>query len=235
MQLPDDTIFRLDRSDLTFTFDMLLSRIGNRLARPSLHDTARQIFSASRDLWQPLALMRWLPASWLPPGQLELAGDGTSYRFHLGHSGQFIQPARLALAAAYTAGPDLESRARQLAAERRYLESYLLEQIGLAILGQIGHLVSRHAETTARALGWGVGPFLSPGSVHGWELAEQPNFCRLLPLANSPISCNAEGTLAPLNSLTCLIGIGPQYPSSTVGSTCMVCSRRDHCLDTRSS
>jgi hypothetical protein len=235
MQLPDDTILHLDRPSLTLTFDMLLSLPGSRLTLPSLRDSARQLFSASRELWQPQALMRWLPVCWPTPGQLELAAGGDGDIFHLGHSSQFITSARLALVAVYSAGPGLENRARQLAAERHYLESYLLEQIGLLVLNQVGLLVCRQAETTAQAIGWGVGPFLSPGSVHGWELMEQASFCRLLPIDRASISCSTEGVLCPLNSIACLIGIGPDYPSTTVGSTCTVCASRDHCPHTPSS
>ncbi len=75
----------------------------------------------------------------------------------------------------------------------------------------------------------GVSPFLSPGSVHGWELEEQSKLCSLLPIERINVIIKNDTVLFPLKSITALIGIGPGYDSNKVGSTCDVCSKKNKC------
>ena len=78
-------------------------------------------------------------------------------------------------------------------------------------------------------MNWGVGPFLSPGSVHGWDLGDQPSLCTLVPLDCIDVQLSESGILKPYKTIACLIGIGPEYKARTVGATCDVCSKNKPC------
>jgi hypothetical protein len=147
----------------------------------------------------------------------------------MGFSGQFLQPAKKVMLGAYTTGSELEKNSALASSEQRYLDAYLYELIGMAVLEKTGEVVNRIVEKRATEMGWKVGPFLSPGSVHGWELSDQTVLCSLLPLSEIDVQCGANGVLHPFNSVSCIIGIGPDYTARTVGATCEVCSNSDRC------
>ena len=133
------------------------------------------------------------------------------------------------MAGGYTIGEGVQAAIFQASQERDYLRAYLLEQAGLTMLGKTGRAVNEVIENLAADRGWGVGPLLSPGSVHGWELTDQPNLCRLLPLAEIAMTCNPSGVLSPFNALTFLIGLGPGYTTTRIASPCQVCNKRQTC------
>lgn len=154
----------------------------------------------------------------------------------LGRAAGFLTQASVVVAGAYTIGGELQNAAARGSARRDYLQAYLLEQAGLALLGKTGESVSQMIEELARERGWGVGPLLSPGSVHGWELIDQANLCHILPLSEIGMNCDEigmncdeNGVLTPFNSLTFLVGLGPGYTSKRIGSPCTVCNNRQNC------
>jgi hypothetical protein len=97
------------------------------------------------------------------------------------------------------------------------------------VLEKVRQQINRIVEEQAQARNWGVGPFLSPGSVHGWELDDQRRLCDLIPLERIGVTRGDSGILKPFKTISCLVGIGPNYPAKTVGATCEVCSRRVQC------
>ncbi len=113
--------------------------------------------------------------------------------------------------------------------EKRVMDAYLYDIIGLAVLEKVRQRINRLVEAEAREMNWGVGPFLSPGSVHGWDLDDQVNLCALLPMEKIGVTRSEKGILEPFKTLSCLIGIGPDYSARTVGETCEVCSKKDRC------
>ncbi len=110
------------------------------------------------------------------------------------------------------------------------LEAYFLDLIGLIVLNKVEQTVKEIAEKQGRNLGWGVSPFLSPGSIHGWELEEQLKLCTLLPLKSINVKIRGDAVLSPFKTIPCLIGLGPGYDSVQVGTTCQVCSKNDDTL-----
>lgn len=181
--------------------------------------------------WNPRAIFRWLPVLGVTEETIQVGTfeEHTATTLTMGFSAKFLQPARLTLLAFYTAGPELQFQAQRATSEKRYLDAYIIEIIALTVLEKVGVSISRLVENTASQHGWKVGPFLSPGSVHGWELSDQVVLRSLLPLHKVDIDCSDNGILSPFNSVSCVIGIGPEYTESTVGSTCQVCSNRSRC------
>jgi hypothetical protein len=96
-------------------------------------------------------------------------------------------------------------------------------------LGRVADAAAAMAEARARQLQWGVGPRISPGALPGWPMADIPVLCGLLPLAEAGLACSDQGVMYPLKSAVGLIGIGPGYGKSTVGSVCHLCRHRERC------
>ncbi len=181
--------------------------------------------------WNPAIVYRWLPASMDEDNQesCTLGSGSGALSFCLGHSSTFIKHARYALLACYTAGDAIEKEAQAASEKQQFLDSYLLDIINLLVLEKTGNIITGIAEQLANDRNWGVSPFLSPGSVHGWELEEQHKIAQLLPLNQIGVAIRSDAVLEPFKSLTCLIGIGDGYSATSVGTTCQVCSKNSTC------
>ena len=226
---PETRIFLPLPIDLSFdAFSTFLLRTagGARLVEP-----ARALFATSAGTCSAAAVFRLMAIDERSSKRVVLHDlvTGKPAKLSMGWSSRFLAEAEYVIAGAYTTGCRIEQEAAEAGATRRYLDSYILEQLGLLLLERTGQAVNREIEAVAARNGWGVGPLLSPGSVHGWELTDQPQLCALLPLAEIGISCGANAVLAPFNSLSVVIGIGPGYPDKTVGRPCTVCANRETC------
>ncbi|MFV0436846.1 MAG: hypothetical protein ACK5PS_05575 [Desulfopila sp.] len=192
---------------------------------------ARPAFAEMTADWSAGGVYRFMKIGRIDAQGVELVPleGGDAVRLALGWSGTFLQQAELVVVGGYTAGREMEHHAAAASREQRYLDSYLIEQVGLAFLAKTGEAINARIEAVAGANSWGVGPLLSPGSVHGWELDDQPNLCALLPLSAIGLTCTASGVLSPFNSLTFIIGVGRDYAEKRVGSPCEVCLNRQKC------
>jgi len=110
-----------------------------------------------------------------------------------------------------------------------FLGAHFIDLLGLLVLEKTEKYVKRLAQDKALLAGWGVSPFLSPGSVHGWDLAEQTKLAGCLPIKNINVGISENAVFSPFKTISCLIGIGPKYEPTEVGSTCQVCSKREDC------
>jgi len=218
---------------ITIDFADLVKKIRTGTPRPDILGTAEAALKQVDGIWTPAIVYRWL---YITPDQGEPHGtvlhgdhDETSVTLNLGHSTRFIKQAEHVLVAAYTAGAEIEREAMKAMDNQEFLLSYILDLIGLLVLEKTGDRVKQLAERKAADLGWRVSPFLSPGSIHGWDLEEQRNLCSLLPLHDIGLAISDDAVLTPFKSLSSMIGIGASYTSLTVGTTCQVCSKKDSC------
>ncbi len=101
--------------------------------------------------------------------------------------------------------------------------------LGLSLLEKLGQYVSEIVEHSARERCWGVTPILSPGSVNGWQLSEQPLLCSLLPLHQIEVELTDMGMLKPSKSLCFLVGTGPGLKESKIGTPCKACRKKNSC------
>jgi hypothetical protein len=107
--------------------------------------------------------------------------------------------------------------------------SYLLDSAGVVALGAAGEALRCIAEDAAEELGWGVSPSLSPGSLVGWPLRGQHDLCGLLPLEQIGVRLTNHAVLEPHKSASGLVGLGPDYESTRVGSVCKYCALQKTC------
>ncbi len=156
-------------------------------------------------------------------------GEGRPVTLTLGPRAELLAPARKAQVAVSTIGPALGEEVKRLNQAGDYYQGYLLDSLGVALLGEVGNAVCRQAERTAAELGFGVGLRLSPGSLVGWDHTDQYDLCSLLPLGEIEVTLNDHGVLVPHKSASGLIGLGPGYRAKRVGSACRYCPRRETC------
>jgi hypothetical protein len=162
------------------------------------------------------------PAS-TPPAAAEIG------RLRVGPKVHLLRSAERVLVSVDTIGPALGKRVDELHATGQVLDAYMLDCVGVVALGAVGEALRKSAEQRAAELGWGVGAALSPGSLVGWSTRGQRDLCALLPLEAIRVHLNDQCVLRPLKSGSMLIGLGPDYKSSRVGSICRYCSAAETC------
>ena len=215
--------------DVTFQdFKQNLKTSDNNL---QILEIAKKTLNKAKDIWSPKAVYQWFEFNNKSEDNFGsiISKSGDLLKFDFGYSSKFLTPARYALISVYTTGQALELESMKASSKRNLLEAYLIDLLGLIVLEKTGQVIKRIAEKQAQKSGWGVSPFMSPGSVHGWELEEQVNLCALLPLEKINVNVREDAIFSPFKTISCLIGLGPGYDMVKVGTTCQVCSKNHDC------
>lgn len=194
--------------------------------RSALREAATQAVDLIEQLAEPAAAYRVFPVRGVE-GACALIGPDV--RLHLGPHADLLAPAHRALVYAVTLGPRVEARVAHLFAEGSALGGYVLDSAAVIALGRVSDRVKRTVEQMAADLGWGVGPRLSPGSLVGWPLREQSRVLSLVEAEQIGVSISRSHILKPHKSATGLVGMGPGYRDSTVGSVCYLCKLWHSC------
>lgn len=203
--------------------------------KPKILKLAQRTLDKVYNIWNPSALYCWCEFHPSPSdiiesdtiGRIRNAANFADIDF--GHSIQFLANASHVLLSVYTAGQELELASKKASQNGDLLEAFFLDLIGLIVLEKTCNHIKQIAREKAVASGWGVSPFLSPGSVHGWELEEQSILISLLPLEKINVKIKDGAVLSPFQTISCLIGLGSGYDAIEVGATCQVCSKRYEC------
>jgi hypothetical protein len=198
--------------------------------RPSLLGHAENAVALGQTLWQPACVYDWFDVRSVEGDRVTIASrDGAETVLHIGPKADLVAPARRVVVGVVTIGPALEQKVRELQAAGDNMMSYLLDSAGVAALGAAGEALRCLAEETAGDLGWGVSPSLSPGSLVGWPLRGQHELCGLLPLEEIGVRLTDHSVLEPHKSASGLVGLGPTYDSTRVGSICKYCALQKTC------
>ncbi|MGM0655624.1 MAG: hypothetical protein ACQETR_09940 [Thermodesulfobacteriota bacterium] len=222
----------LSRFDAEVTFQDLEQKFNISRDNPEIFETAKKTLDKAKEIIFPKAVYQWFEFEKTTGKDksgciIQRSGDHVTFDF--GYSYQFLAHARYVLISVFTTGQEFEKELQHTSSKGDPLEAYFLDLIGLSALEQVGETIKGIAEKQAGSLGWGVSPFLSPGSVKGWELEEQVKLCSLLPLEKIDVTFQNDSVLSPLKTVSCLIGMGPEYSSTNVGTNCRVCSKKDTC------
>ncbi len=218
-------------------FQDLVQKIKSSGNQSEILKTAQEAFERVQNIWKPAIVYCWVKfeqGHTNGMGRIIQKGCGAqkdrdAVEIDFGYSIKFLNKADHALVAVYTAGQVLEEESKKASKMGDLLGAYFIDLIGLIVLDKAGERVKQIAQEKAGQLGWGVSPFLSPGSVHGWDLEEQIKLCSLLPLEKIDVMVREDAVLSPFKTISCLIGLGPGYASDQVGSTCQVCSKNHDC------
>lgn len=202
---------------------------------PTLLQGAKEALARARRLWQPAAVYEWFDVQRIEgecvylSGQSEAGPVGGNAVLHVGPRADLLASARRVLVSVGTIGPALEQHVGELQAAGEALQAYLLDSAGVVALGAVGEALRCIVEEAAVDRGWGVSPSLSPGSLAGWRVQGQRELCALLPLATIGVRLNAHCVLEPHKSASGLVGLGPDYESTHVGSICKYCALQNTC------
>ena len=135
-------------------------------------------------------------------------------------------PAEELIVTAVTIGAGLENATVE-AMTREPGFGLALDGLGTAAVEALASAEADRIAVMAAATGSCTGPPLSPG-MEGWPLQRgQRDIFRLLGEGSHAIRLHESGMMAPVKSLTLVIGLGPAMRSGA--SHCEFCSSRDRC------
>ena len=209
---------------------LLAQYLGRRttFSKPILA-SARRAVEQALPLLAPAAVYDEFAVQGIEGEDLIVANNDGELRLQVGPKIDLLAPAQRIFVAVDTIGPALEQYVDELQAQREPLDAYMLDSVGVVALGAVGEHLREVVERRAAELGWGVSEALAPGSLVGWPMRGQRELTSLLSLDAIGVILNPSHVLQPHKSATMLVGIGPDYPSSTVGSVCRFCSLSDSC------
>ncbi len=211
--------------DVGLDLDEFLDSAGESLRRPAMQEGARHALTAATGLVCPAMVYAWHPVGVREARTAEV-GDVV---LHLGRHADLLGPACSAFVAVVTIGERLESRSRELQAEGKALDAFMLDWAGVYVVGKLIERAHAIVEKDAADRGWGVGAELAPGQLSGWAIAEQILVGRLLDLESIGVRVTDSGMLVPQKSASLVVGVGPDYGSSEVHSPCEFCDIGDTC------
>jgi len=139
-----------------------------RRINPALLRDAEEAIAVGQTLWQPQAIYEWIDVRQVEGERAILcASNGSEAVLNIGPKADLLAPAKRVLVSLITIGPSLEQRVNELQNCGEHMKAYLLDSAGVVALGAAGEALRCLVEDTARELGWGVSPSLSPGSLVG--------------------------------------------------------------------
>jgi hypothetical protein len=104
-------------------------------------------------------------------GHQVVIDDGQAERrLTLGPKVELTAQAKRAVIAVNTIGPALEKRMHDLYASSQDSVAFMLDSVGVMLLGKVSEAVQHRAEQRAVELGWDTGPVLAPRSLVGLGL-----------------------------------------------------------------
>jgi hypothetical protein len=211
--------------DFTLKPEEFLEAQGEALRRPGMQDAARQALAKATGLVSSGIVYDYFAVGVRNERKAQVGG----VLFDLGRHADLLAQAQEAFMAVLTIGPKLEEEARALQASGKALDSFLLGEAGVFVVGKLIEAAHQIAEREAASRGWGVGAELAPGQLAGWAIAEQKLLCGLLDVASIGVHVTESGMLVPQKSASMMIGIGPEYEATEVCSPCQYCDMGDTC------
>ena len=215
------------RRDIPFQIDPeeAVKVIGRGRPLPRLREEVDEALKDLARLWRPAAIWDYFPLLAVEGETVRLRADakGREATLSLGSKADLLAPAELVQVSVATIGPEVDERVRQLGATGEALSAFVLDSLGVLALWLVGQAVRREAEAEAVRRGWGVGRGLSPGSLVGWPLTDQPALCSLLNLAQIGVELTESCLLIPLKSTSTAIGLvrdtrPPRWARSVAGA-----------------
>jgi hypothetical protein len=153
----------------------------------------------------------------------EIAVEGTCF-----HSGKIIRNmlkgAEYYAFFAVTAGAGPEELARSLFLEGLYLEGYIVDLIGSALVDSVANQLQDQIRRRAEEMGMRITNRYSPGYC-GWKVVEQQKLFGLFPEGFCGITLSHSSLMSPIKSVSGIIGLGPSVPFREY--TCEICSMKN--------
>jgi len=211
---------------ITIERDEVVRRQSLKDPKPAVLAVADWAVQRALELAEPQVAYAVYASEGVHADELWLEG-GT--RLRLGPHADLAAKARRMIVTVQTIGPHLEAEVRQLMAGADPLKGYMLDCAGVVAVGQAGARIRALIEEMAKKEGWGVSLSMYPGSPMGWPTRAQKDLIALVPAAEIGVELTSGYMLKPQKSSSTLVGIGPGYEETTVGSQCHWCAIQETC------
>lgn len=123
-----------------------------------------------------------------------------------------------------TTGPGPESVAREYMAAGDYLEGYISNIAGSALVEEVAEKTHQKIAEEANRLGMKITNRYSPGYC-GWDVSEQQKLFSLFPNQCCGITLTESSLMTPIKSVSGLVGAGKEVKFRDY--TCEICSMKD--------
>ena len=176
-------------------------------------------------LLEPVITYQRLAIADMQPDRVELSGD----KFLLGSFIPSTLPTAKELAVVVcTIGSKLEEKAAQFFRQNEPLRGLLLDGIGSAAVDSLSEEACHIITQEASALGYQASSPISPG-MPGLAISEQKHLFELVPAEDIGVRLTSAQIMAPIKSISMVIGIGPKMTTWTKAEMCKHCTLRKTC------
>ncbi|MCP3983423.1 MAG: hypothetical protein GY723_03490 [bacterium] len=125
-------------------------------------------------------------------------------------------------------GPALDRTTREWFASGREVEAFVLGELGNLAIGKLGDHIPKSIAEWASERGLDTSGALSPGQ-NGVDLSEQSVVVEVAGAQRIGVELTSACMLAPVKSMSMLIGLGHGLTKWTHAQACELCSSRDTC------
>lgn len=221
----------IDRFEYHYTVEKSADIIGRGRVNPTLLREVEWAIERIKELWQPRAVVETTRLDRIDGETVSLipADGGQPVELAVGPKADLLAPAQEVEVCVSTIGPQAEDEAKRLMAEGEMMKGYVLDHVAILALGEVTDTFRHQVEQTAAERGWGVGPYMAPGSLRGWPVSDQDNLTSLVDLALVGVSLTDSHLMLPFKSASSAIGLGPDYTEAKVGSVCQWCNHFNDC------
>jgi hypothetical protein len=223
------------RHDWNIEFDAehYVAQIGGTLpkllARPGVQADWEAALADARALVRPAAAWDFFPIREFRHERLVLA-DGT--KIGGGPVASVVAGASELAVGVCTAGPAISQRISEQQRNRQRLRAMFLDDLGSWAVDQVRQQLCRAIEADATGRGWRASASLSPGESE-WSVAEQAVIFSLVDASPIGVTLTESLVMAPIKSLSLIVGIGPGPLGVEGVSNCDFCTIRERCAHRR--
>ncbi|MCP4005048.1 MAG: hypothetical protein GY725_12715 [bacterium] len=209
-----------------------LRRLRTLHSKGGLHPRIRallpQVLSevVERELLQPAVV--WESRKVLEASGARIRLDGGAELTRAEGAVRLLGKAEELVMAVGSIGPALDTTTREWFASGREVEAFILGEVGNLAIGKLADHLPKSIAEWASERGFDTSGVLSPGQ-NDVDLSEQRVVVEVAGAERIGVELTSACMLAPVKSLSMLIGLGQGLPKWTHAQACELCSSRDTC------
>lgn len=171
------------------SLEQFLHRYGSEKRRKMVEPVYRDMLGEARELIRPLSLYRVFEASDVP------------------QFADFLPGARSVMLGICSIGTRLDERVEALS-EGKLAYAVVLDEIGTAMVLELGNQMYQHVRMWAHGIGWRTSPSYRPG-IGRWPLELQHDIYRALHAGGFDLRMGESLQILPQKTVSMIVGIGP--------------------------
>lgn len=139
-----------------------------------------------------------------------------------------LASARLIAVVVCAIGPRLEEPVSYHSSRKEPLRTLMLDGIGSSAVDVLFQEAWQYIDRGALPRGYQASSSLNPG-MPGWPLSNQWQLFRLVPAEQIGVHLTTSTMMVPRKSVSMVIGMGQELPTSTKAETCARCTLTETC------